>query len=101
MTLAVAVAALYAAGTVYVSCTGATSMEAPMAGTERAGYCSAVNGSSPWVGFVLVPAIAMASGGWLLRSRRWLPYVLAGLIIAAVITNTVVVSNMTAYIPGP
>jgi hypothetical protein len=94
LTLAVAIVALSAAAAVHQGCFEATPFEPPNAGTPRAGYCDAINATHPWLSLTIVPALAMLVGGFLLRRRAWLVYLLAALLCAAVIANTLVANNL-------
>jgi hypothetical protein len=94
MTAAVAVAAAAAAVSVHSACFEAFPFEPPVPGTTRAGYCDALNSTHPWLSLAIVPSIAMLIGGFLLRRRVWLVYLLAALLIAAVVANAVIVNNL-------
>jgi hypothetical protein len=101
LTAAVAIVSAIAASSIKSSCTEAFPFSAPDQETDRAGYCSAIHGSSPWLLLVLVPSAVMFLGVALGREHRRICLGLAAAIMLAVVANALVAGNLDYALPGP
>jgi hypothetical protein len=101
LTAAIAIVSAVSAASIHSSCTEAFPFSAPESGTDRAGYCSAIHGGSPWLALVLVPCAVMFLGGTLARKHRRTCLALATAIMLAVMANALVAGNLDYALPGP
>jgi hypothetical protein len=101
LTAAVAIVSALSAASIQSSCTEAFPFSAPESGTDRAGYCSAIHGSSPWLILVLTPCAAMLLGGTIGRKHQRACLALATAIMLAVMANALVAGNLDYALPGP
>jgi len=73
--------------------------ERPDPGTERAGYCEALQATDPWISLTVLPSLAMLAGGLLLRRRPRVAMALAALICAALVANALVANDLDYATP--
>jgi hypothetical protein len=62
--------------------------------SQRAGYCSAVEPTHPWLSLMVLPILVMFGTAFALSSRKWLVYSVATMLAVALIVNAAVVSGI-------
>jgi hypothetical protein len=89
---AVALAAVISAVSLHESCFD------PLNGiansSQRAGYCSAVEPTHPWLSLMVLPILVMLGTAFALSSRKWLVYSVAAMLAVALIFDAGIVSGM-------
>ncbi len=63
-------------------------------GAQRAGYCSAVEPTHPWLSLMVLPVLVMLGTAVAFSSRKWLVYSVAAVLTVALIVNAGIVSGM-------